>query len=196
MKRPAKPIETDLPRARTRKPKNKPRVSRPKKALQYGPDAWSPAQYAYLEQIARGMPVTTACKLVGIDPNQIFDLRKVDPLFVQAEREAERRGVDTMVTEIVRRGQFGYDEPVIFKGQLMMKSDGTPLTVRKYSDRLLEKLAEARDPEHFARGLTVRGDKNAPLDINIGSLKTSQLEQLVERLAEAIASRKDGDGQG
>ena len=75
---------------------------------------------------------------------------------------------DFLEREIQRRGVEGYDEPVVHKGiqafvrdpetgELELDENGKPmpLTIRRYSDRLLEVLIKARRPEKFRENIKI-----------------------------------------
>ncbi|MGD2132789.1 MAG: hypothetical protein PVI23_08350 [Maricaulaceae bacterium] len=50
----------------------------------------------------------------------------------------------------MRRAVEGVPEPVFQKGARVTNPDGTPATVTRYSDRLLERLLESRMPERWS----------------------------------------------
>ena len=52
--------------------------------------------------------------------------------------------------EIYRRGVEGWDEPVYQKGMRVIDHDGSPASIRRYSDNLLLTRAKAMMPEKYA----------------------------------------------
>lgn len=81
-----------------------------------------------------------SARLSGVSVQTIQNHRKSDPVFEEAYLDAEGHYHDSIVAEMARRGHYGYDEPLVFQGKK------TGHYVRRYSDRLLERLAEARVP--------------------------------------------------
>jgi len=83
------------------------------------------------------------------------DERKRDQDFADAWDEAVEIAADAVERELHRRSVEGYDEPVIFKGELMETKEGEPLTVRRYSDRLMELRIKALKPEKYRERYSV-----------------------------------------
>ena len=50
--------------------------------------------------------------------------------------------------EVRRRAIEGIDKPIVYKGQITKDSDGTPVTVKEYSDNLLMFLTKKLDPTY------------------------------------------------
>lgn len=75
------------------------------------------------------------------------------------EQEAQRRAVDGYIEPIVHKGiQAFVRDPVT--GVLELGPDGKPipLTVRRYSDRLLEILLKARRPDKFRENMKIEAE--------------------------------------
>lgn len=128
---------------------------------------------AFLQALSEVPVVTHACQLADIVPSTAYRARDADGEFAEAWGKALEDGIDRAEAEAFRRAVSGYEEPVIHKGQVVPKmvvqrdEEGAvvldpdtgiprmvpllderglivPLTVRKYSDRLLEVLLKGR----------------------------------------------------
>ncbi len=92
--------------------------------------------------------------------------------------------------ELFRRAVQGVEEPVVSAGKLVRNIDGTPLTVRKYSDALMAALAKARLAEFKDKPVEVHSrmevvERSSALAV----LSDNELEQ-VEALIEAAQKRQ------
>lgn len=81
----------------------------------------------------------TAC---GISVAAVYAARKSDPVFDAAVKECAGYFRDLLVGEMFRRGVTGYEEEVVCG-----KDRDQVIKVKKYSDRMLEKLAQIHMPE-------------------------------------------------
>lgn len=81
-----------------------------------------------------------SAQLAGVSVQTIVNHRKNDKIFAEAYDDAHGQYCDSLVHEMARRGQYGIDEPLVFQGKK------TGHYIRRYSDRLLERLAEAKVP--------------------------------------------------
>lgn len=127
-----------------------------------------PWREAFLAAL-RFMPVVTyACNVVDIVPSTAYRQRTLDPTFAKEWDEALEAGVDRAEIEAFRRGVDGYEEPVVYKGELMVvqephqvvdddgiertvwrpkldpRGNPIPLTIRKHSDTMLGRVLAAR----------------------------------------------------
>ena len=91
--------------------------------------------------------------------------------FHEAWEAALEIGNDYLEQEAQRRAVEGYNEPVVHKGIQAFVRDATtgeleldengkpiPLTIRRYSDRLLEVLLKARRPEKFRENMKIEAE--------------------------------------
>jgi hypothetical protein len=91
--------------------------------------------------------------------------------FHEAWEAALQIGNDYLEQEAQRRAVEGYEEPVVHKGiqafvrdaetgELELDANGRPipLTIRRYSDRLLEVLLKARRPEKFRENMKIEAE--------------------------------------
>jgi hypothetical protein len=103
----------------------------------------------FLELLADTGNVSRSARLIGTTPKSVYLLRRRDDAFRAAWEEAEDIAADRLEEEARRRAIEGDEEPVVSGGQLVLDPDGAPVTVRRYSERLLITLLKARRPEKF-----------------------------------------------
>lgn len=126
--------------------------------------------------------LTVACQAVGIDrstPAHFLRRNPGHPLAGLLD-EARVQARELLEAEAWRRAKEGVEEPVY--GSLGTgQGTGEVGTVRRYSDRLLERLLEAWWPERYARRVEVKGDFDHRHTIR--SEIDAELEQLNRELA-------------
>ena len=86
-----------------------------------------------------------ACKSVGVSLIFVNQWRKDDKEVHERLTEAERVGMQGLVSEAIRRGVRGHDEDVYFKGEVVG-------TKKVFSDGLLQSLLKAKIPEFSKDG--------------------------------------------
>ncbi len=103
--------------------------------------------------------IDLSAKAAGIARETHYLWKRTDPEYLEAFGLAEELASATVLDEATRRGRDGWDEPVTVAGEKVL--------VRKYSDRLLERLLEAKFPLIFRSNLAHRQvdakDKDRPL---------------------------------
>ncbi len=146
---------------------------------------WKPL---FLAALAEWPVVTHACETAGVATRTAYRARETDSEFADAWAKALEDGVDKAEAEAWRRAVIGVDEPVIHKGQLAVGPDGTPLTIRRYSDRLLELLLRGRRKSVYSTRIEQTGADGAPL------LPANENERAmrIEALLALAAQRKAG----
>ena len=80
---------------------------------------------------------------------------QVDPDFAIAVQEIMDQVRDDIEGEIFRRGQVGWETNGYQKSEQVFNRDGTPATVRRFSDALLLARAKATMPEKYGEKRTV-----------------------------------------
>lgn len=137
----------------------------------------------FLETFAKVANVSDACEIAGVSRSHVYRVRKEDPEFAAEWLEAEAQAADRIHREMIQRAIVGVDEPVFgptYDGETG-KRTGTGVVghVTRYSDRLLERLAEAHMPDRFARRMEHRHgalDPSQDVDAEIMGL-VSELQQ-------------------
>jgi len=114
---------------------------------------------------------TVVCKLLDINPSSIANARKKDPEFDEKVKDAIEQGYDMMEEEARRRAVDGVIEPVFYKGEQVVDSEGKPTGIRKYSDQLLITLLKGNRAKKFNPGVKIpfsgEGEKIS-MTFNIG----------------------------
>jgi len=117
----------------------------------------------YLDMLAKTGNFSAAADCIDITTSTANAWRKDDGFLITLEGEdypfgelcdeAMKIFADAVEAEVVRRAVEGYDEPIIYKGQIMSELDEEsgkykPITVKKFSDRLLEVLLKGQKPKY------------------------------------------------
>jgi hypothetical protein len=105
-----------------------------------------------------------------------------DPVYRQRFEAARIRAAQQLEDEAVRRARYGVAKMVLYKGQPVIHR-GKPVVEHEFSDRLMEKLLEANDPDRFNR------QRVAPFDadsLNLENLTRGQRQQLMEWLKKQL----------
>lgn len=98
---------------------------------------------AYLDALARTGVRKTACAEAGISYGTIYQHRKSDQAFAEAEALAEDEAADELVAEARRRALDGVEQEHFTK-------DGSAYSITKYSDVLLIFLLKGARPDVYA----------------------------------------------
>lgn len=153
-------------------------------------------EQAFLKAFAITGVVKTACQCVGIKSYLVHTAVRNWPDFKEAFDLAFQDAADLLEEEAIRRAYHGIDENVIHHGKLSWTwvddagrpvPEGTegsrqiPLTVKKYSDTLLEKLLKAAKPEKYRENFRY---EHANLD--------AEIAQQLQRLAASSQSQSPG----
>lgn len=131
----------------------------------------------YLEQVKRTGALVRSCVEVGIDYTTVRALRRADPAFEQAVKDALDLYLDALKTEATRRAYEGWEErPVLGK-------DGNIVGhVHRYSDHLMLALLKRYDPgfrEHVSVEAAVQTSQKESLQVTEEQLR--QLSPAAQR---------------
>lgn len=117
------------------------------------------AQIKFLAAYAQtGANIAAACRVAGIARSCHYNWLKDDPSYPERFETAHAEACDAVEEEIKRRGQDGYDEPVVYRGAISRDEHGQPVLVRKYSDTLLMFRARALLPEKYRERPSSEGE--------------------------------------
>ena len=92
--------------------------------------------------------VAKAARWAKVARTSHFEWLREDPTYRPRFVEAERQAARGLEDEAIRRAVEGVRKLVLYKGQPVYVH-GEPLYETEYSDRLLERLLEANNPEKF-----------------------------------------------
>ncbi|HEV3340367.1 MAG TPA: hypothetical protein VG125_08415 [Pirellulales bacterium] len=109
-----------------------------------------------------GGNITAACRVAGISRTSHYRWLKDDASYAERFQAAHEEACDAVEEEIKRRGQDGYDQPVVYHGDISRDEQGQPVVVRKYSDRLLMFRARALMPERYGERTRNEADDSPP----------------------------------
>lgn len=117
----------------------------------------------YLDNLAVTGTHAAASASIGISTGTASAWRKDDGFRMEIEEESytfqqlceQALGIfaDNIESEVYRRAVTGYEEPVVYKGMVMTEVDEEtglhkPVTVTKFSDRLLEIMLKGQKPKY------------------------------------------------
>lgn len=115
-------------------------------------DQWT----RFFKALARSGVIKTACDTANMHRSTVYDYIAAGEAkdasdeakaWLKRFRDAENEAGDVIEEEMFRRAVEGVDEPLI--GRVGKDLDGIITTVKRYSDALLVRLAQARRPEKF-----------------------------------------------
>lgn len=154
-------------------------------------------QRAFLAAYAESASITKAAKAAKVDRGAHYDWLETDPTYPPRFKAACDQFGDNTVAEMKRRAMDGWNEPVIYHGELCYVArqkkkkgeDGaveivterttTPLTILKKSDRLLEKLAGAFKPELFRERVSAEltGKDGGAIEVSLAAILRERRER-------------------
>jgi hypothetical protein len=124
--------------------------------------------------------VAKAARWAKVARTSHFEWMREDPTYRPRFIEAEKQAACGLEDEAVRRAREGVRKLVLYKGQPVYVH-GEPLYETEYSDRLLERLLEANNPEKFKR----RNETTFQWSGDPRELSPELLEKLEAHLIEA-----------
>jgi hypothetical protein len=143
-----------------------------------------------------------AADAVGIASARHYEWLRDDPDYKERFEAADKLALDRMLSEARRRGLDGWEEPVVYQGQLCYpvgkdgKPSKQPLTIRKYSDNLLMFIIKGKLPEFrdsWKAELKHSGSiANPNPEVDLSKLSDEQLQQLEDLLQVARVTPADG----
>jgi hypothetical protein len=104
------------------------------------------SQAAFLAAFEKTCRIDLAAEAANIGRRTHYNWLKTDPKYAQAFADSEVLAAQVLEDTAIKRAVEGWDEPVFQGGEQCG-------TVRKFSDRLLERLLEARRPEKYRRNI-------------------------------------------
>lgn len=112
-----------------------------------------------------GGNISQACKVCKIGRTAIYEWRDADPLFAAKLATAIERGIDETEDEAHRRAMLGYDEPIVYQGEIQ-KVRGKVQTVKRFSDYLLARYLAAKRAAWRVGRTEITGAEGEPLQNN------------------------------
>lgn len=147
----------------------------------------------FLEALADTCSPKAAAKIAGISKQTCYYHREKDLEFRQAWDKRIDQALDAVLEESYRRAMVGIEEPVVYQGAISKDAEGRPVTITKYSDRLLEILMKWRYGDQLADRLRVRIEDTGLSPEALLSMPSEDRAQLVALLSKYAASRPKQD---
>lgn len=135
---------------------------------------------AFLAAYARTGNISTASRLANVARSRHYEWMK-EPEYAAAFAEAREEAIETLEEQVWKSATVGFEEPVIYKGQLcfeplrdrngnivrdetgLPKLSKIPLTIRKRNDVAAFFLLKALRPEKYRENVKI--DHAAPLNL-------------------------------
>lgn len=106
------------------------------------------ARERFLKALREGFPVSTAAETAGIARATVYRWRDEDEGFLDSWEDAYKHGSDFIENVARHRAVEGWDEPVFWDGEEVGH-------VRKYSDRMLDRLLKGRKKDVYGDAVTI-----------------------------------------
>lgn len=158
---------------------------------------WTPEKRAaFLAALADTGIVSVAARRVELSARRAYELREEDEEFAEAWDEALEAAIDTLELEARRRAHEGIDVPVMGRGGPVLQSDGEPLMIKHYSDRLLTFLLSAKRRDQFGTGRAAKTDldKEKREITHDGTAARDRLARRIAGLATRLGAGEDPGG--
>lgn len=163
------------------------------------PNTFTPERKAiFLAVLEDTASPKAAAAAAGIVRSTAFYHKANDLEFRTQWEAAVEVALDSLLEEAYRRAAVGVDEPVIHQGRVSTVADPEtgderPLTVRKYSDRLMEVLLKWRYGDQLADRLRVKVEDTG-LDADaLLRMPSEERKALTELLAKYKSNRREED---
>lgn len=172
----------------------------------------NPGRLAFLAAYRACGNISKAARIAGVHRSMHYDWLD-DPAYAADFASAHEEACDALEEEARLRAVDGWQEPVIYKGEIMydyvrdengepvLDEEGypvkakVPLTVRKHDSNLLTFLLKAARPEKYRDNFKGEITSSLRSTVDLSNLSTEQLE-LLESLARAAAQpRRDRAGE-
>lgn len=125
--------------------------------------------------------VARASRWAKVARTSHYEWMQMDPEYPRRFEEAEMRAGRALEDEAVRRAFEGLRKPMFYQGKVV-RVNGEIVYEVEYSDRLLERLLEANNPEKFKR----RTENSQVWDLDPSKLSEQQLAVLAEHFLKDI----------
>lgn len=166
-------------------------------------NSFTPALKAvFLQVLADTCSAKTAAAAAGVSRQTCYYHRENDLEFRAAWDRCIETALDAVLEESYRRAVKGVEEPVVFQGRISTTLDAEgkerPLTVTKYSDRLLEVLMKWRYGDKLADRLRVRVEDTGLSPealLAMPAEERAQLAALLSKYASARPAQEDDDDE-
>jgi hypothetical protein len=123
----------------------------------------------FLRAFAQRGIILDGLRAARVSRNAVLEWRKLE-WFETLYEAAMDEACDRIEGEAIRRAVEGYDEPVVWQGMLSTVVDAEtgqerPLTIRKYSDTLMNTLLKGARPDKYRENHTVQHEGNVGVGV-------------------------------
>lgn len=143
-------------------------------------------QARFLAAYAQSGQVLQASRWAHVNRWQHATWMREDPTYPARFQEARRRSAQTLEDEAVRRAKDGIKKPLFYQG-VPIRIHGELVYETVYSDRLMERLLEANDPERFRRNV----QQTNITEMDPSTLTEAQLELLAKWYMKQVLGTDD-----
>lgn len=144
--------------------------------------------------------ILDGCKAAGVSRGAVDSWRETSEWFCTMFEIAKEEAADRIEGEAFRRAVEGYDEPVIYQGMTTTVIDPVTmkekmLTVRKYSDALLQTLLKGNRPDKYKENFKVEhsGQAGGVLVVPAAIDPVSWAQQVKEQQAKYAGNNEGGE---
>ena len=123
----------------------------------------------FLEILEKTGNISTAAAWVGVHRDTVYKAISRDENFAQRVEISKGRSLAKMEEAAIMRGVDGIDEPIIANGEIIGYK-------KKYSDKMLEVLMKANDPDRY--GGKQQTEINQNININTSDSAKTKLAEL------------------
>lgn len=134
--------------------------------------------------------------------NSFRDLARRDANFAAEVAEAMQEANERLEREAHRRAVEGIREPIFQKGRQAVDADGKPAFIVRYSDNLLLRLLERRDPDAWSQHRKVEHSGSAVPAGAVGYIAATDIRFLddrdvedLHRILTKLAARRGDEAQ-
>ena len=124
-------------------------------------------QATFLKVLSDCSIVRQAYEAAGVSRQTVYTHRDKNEAFAEAWQGCVGAWTDILEAEADRRA-LGYEVPIVYQGKIQKDDDDKVVTVRQYSDRMLELRLKALRPDLYSDRFRIGGDKDSkPIEIKV-----------------------------
>lgn len=161
------------------------------------PKIWAPKLQSVFAKTGK---LQESLKAVGLGYDTYRQMRKDYPWVEEGHVRAQEQYVESLEAEAHRRGVTGVQRPYLYKGEMVYRRDPDtgelvrdsenqpiPIMIHEYSDRMLELMLKAEDPEKYRENQRSTGD-------DVGRVLVVPASQSMDAWMENQQKRKANSG--
>lgn len=151
----------------------------------------------FLRELAIDGNRSRAAAAARVGHTTAYEQRNRDPEFRAAWDAAIDQAGEYLEAEAWRRATEGTDEPLVSARGLIYHEDGTPATVRKYSDSLMQLLLKGARPQKYRENVSVTAPAALGVTVVLESIQNDpRYAERANELVRLIAGAGTADPVG